>query len=229
MKKGTKILSLAAALALGVSTLTFTGCGKKGGYKGEETLAQYQAAMANGDEVSSNGGFVVEKGDYVYFINGVENTTANNGYGAPVKGSLMRISKTDLADGKYDQAKIVVPSLFTAQDFNAGVYIYGDYVYYATPTTDKNVSGQTGNSFIDFKRAKLDGTQAPMGGYYFRLSASTVYRFVQVAGVDRNNDNEDDVFCLYEDGTALKSYNTATAKPHSSRRNPVSRSWLCCV
>ena len=210
MKKGTKILSLAAALTLGVSTLTFTGCGKEGGYQGEETLAQYQAAMANGGEVSSNGGFVVEKGGFVYFINGVESTTANNGYGAPVKGSLMRISKADLADKKYDQAKIVVPSLFTAQDFKSGLYIFGDYVYYATPTTDKNVSGETGNSLVDFKRAKLDGTEAPMGGYYLRKSASTVYRFVQVAGVDRNNDNEDDVFCLYEDGTTLKSYNTAT-------------------
>ena len=210
MKKGTKILSLAAALTLGVSTLTFTGCGKEGGYQGEETLAQYQAAMANGGEVSSNGGFVVEKGGFVYFINGVESTTANNGYGAPVKGSLMRISKADLADKKYDQAKIVVPSLFTAQDFKSGLYIFGDYVYYATPTTDKNVSGETGNSLVDFKRAKLDGTEAPMGGYYLRKPASTVYRFVQVAGVDRNNDNEDDVFCLYEDGTTLKSYNTAT-------------------
>lgn len=210
MKKGTKILSLAAALTLGVSTLTFTGCGKEGGYQGEETLAQYQAAMANGGEVSSNGGFVVEKGDYVYFINGVESTTANNGYGAPVKGSLMAIRKADLAEGKYDQAKIVIPSLFTAQDFKSGLYIYGDYVYYATPTTDKNVSGETGNSLVDFKRAKLDGTEAPMGGYYLRKPASTVYRFVQVDGVDKNNDNEDDVFCLYEDGTTLKSYNTAT-------------------
>ncbi len=214
MKKGTKILSLAAALTLGVSTLTFTGCGKEGGYQGEETLAQYQAAMANGGEVvdGTNGGFVVEKGGFVYFINGVESTTANNGYGAPVKGSLMRISKADLADKKYDQAKIVVPSLFTAQDFKAGLYIYGDYVYYATPTTDKNISGETGNSLVDFKRAKLDGTEAPMGGYYLRKAASTVYRFVQVEGVDRNHDNEDDVFCLYEDGTTLKSYNTATGE-----------------
>ena len=212
MKKGTKILSLAAALTLIGSTVALTGCGKDKNYKGEETLAEYQAAMADGGEVSSNGGFAVEKGGYVYFINGVESTTANNGYGAPVKGSLMRIKKTDLASGAYDQAKIVIPSLFTAQDFTSGLYIFGDYVYYATPTTDKNVSGQTGNSYVDFKRAKLDGTQAPMDGYYFRASASTVYRFVQVADVDRNNDGEDDVFCLYEDGTTLKSYNTATGE-----------------
>ena len=210
MKKGTKILSLAAAMTLLGSTVALTGCGKDKHYKGEETLAEYQAAMANGGEVSSNGGFVVEKGGYVYFINGVEATTADNGYGTPVKGSLMRIKKTDLAEGNYDQAKIVIPSLFTAQDFTAGLYIFGDYVYYATPTTDKNISGETGNSYIDFKRAKLDGTEAPMSGYYFRAVSSTIYRYVQVEGVDRNDDGEDDVFCLYEDGTTLKSYNTAT-------------------
>ena len=76
MKKGTKILSLAAAMTLLGSTVALTGCGKDKHYKGEETLAEYQAAMANGGEVSSNGGFVVEKGGYVYFINGVEATTA---------------------------------------------------------------------------------------------------------------------------------------------------------
>ena len=210
MKKGTKILSLAAALMLGVSAFALTGCGEDTSYKGEEKLADYQAAMASGADVASNGGFAVEKGGYVYFINGVESTTANNGYGAPVKCSLMAIKKSDLAEGNYDQAKIVIPSLFTAQDFNAGLYIFGDYVYYATPTTDKNVSGQAGNSYIDFKRAKLDGTEAPMSGYYFRLPASATYRFVQVDGVDRNNDGEEDVFCLYEEDKALKSYNTAT-------------------
>ena len=143
MKKGTKILSLAAALVLAGSTVALTGCGEGKGYKGEETLAQY-TAMAKGGEVTSNGGFAVEKGGFVYFINGVESTTANNSYGTPVKGSLMRIAKSDLEAGKYDQAKIVIPSLFTAQASASGLYIYGDYVYYATPTTDKNADGDVG-------------------------------------------------------------------------------------
>ncbi len=213
MKKGTKILSLAAALMLVGSTVALTGCGEDKSYKGEETLAQYQAAMANGGEVKSNGGFAVEKGGFVYFINGIEETTAKNAYGTPEKGSLMRIAKSDLAAGKYDQAKVVVPSIFSSQGNSSGVYIYGDYVYYATPTTDKNLSGQTGNAFIDVKRAKLDGTQAPMSGYYLRLPSSAMYRFVQVDGVDRNKDGKDDVFCLYqesESATMLSSYNTAT-------------------
>jgi len=220
MKKGTKILSLAAALTLSVSAFALTGCSEDSVfYLGEETKAEYDAAMELNDEVSSNGGFVVEKGGYVYFINGSESTTAINVYGFPVKGSLMRIAKSDLTAGNYDKAKIVIPSLITSQ-VSSGLYIYGDYVYYATPTTDQNVAGEIGNSFIDFKRAKLDGTEAPMAGYYFRKGASTVYRYVQVDGVDRNNDGEDDVFCLYEEsvpsGTstakALQSYNTATGE-----------------
>lgn len=210
MKKGTKILSLVAAMTLFGSTAALVGCGKKTGYRGQETSDEYTEAMENGGEVSSNGGFVVEKGGYVYFINGIESTTADNGYGTPVKGSLMCIKKDDLANGNYAKAKIVIPSLFTAQDFTSGLYIFGDYVYYATPTTDKNVSGETGNSNIDFKRARLDGTEAPMSGFYFRADSATTYRYVQVAGVDRNNDGKDDVFCLYEEGTTLKSYNTAT-------------------
>ncbi len=224
MKKGTKILSFAAALVLAGSTVALAGCGEDKGYKGEETLAQYQAAMANGGEVKSNGGFAVEKGDFVYFVNGVEATTANNAYGTPEKGALMRIAKSDLAEGKYDEAKIVVPSIFTTQSVASGytsqgtasgVYIYGDYVYYATPTTDKNLSGETGNAFIDVKRAKLDGTEAPMSGNYIRLPSSALYRFVQVDGVDANADGEEDVFCLYQESataTTLKSYNTATGE-----------------
>ena len=47
-------------------------------------------------EVVSNGGFVVEKGNYVYFINGVEAYSSDNTYGTPVKGALMRIAKSDL-------------------------------------------------------------------------------------------------------------------------------------
>ncbi|MBQ9713887.1 MAG: hypothetical protein IJV83_01045 [Clostridia bacterium] len=208
-KTRTRIFGLAAALALTSSVFAFTGCGEKTSYQGEETREAYEAAMAAGGEVSSNGGFVVEKGDFVYFINGVENTTADNDYGSPVKGALMRIKKSDLTAGNYGEAKIVVPSLFVAQDFNAGVYIYGDYVYYGTPSTDRTIEGDLGNSLIEFKRAKLDGTQAPMDGYYKRLAASTKYRFVQVDGVDKDEDGQDDVFLLYEDG-ALKSYNTDT-------------------
>lgn len=195
---GKKILGGIATVACLTSVLAFAGC-KEEAYKGKK-LENTPATEAT---VDSNGGFAVQKGDYVYFINGMQSPTANNTYGKVVKGALMRIPAADLQAGDYADVETVVPMLFVAQNFDAGVYIYGDYVYYATPTTDKNLSGTVENSWIDFKRAKLDGSEA-MSGYYFRLSDNTsTYRFVEENGV---------VYCLYEEDSALKSYNTKTGK-----------------
>ena len=198
MKKTKKILSLVAAATLLVGA--FAGC-KNNEYKGD-AITGYQ-----GGAVASNGGFAVEQGDFVYFINGAEEYTASNEYGEVVKGSLMRIAKTDLASGDYTKVKTIVPSLFVAQNYDAGIYIYGDYVYYATPTTDKNMAGDVQNTWIDFKRAKLDGSEAPMNDidkYFFRLSDnSSKYRFVEEGGT---------VYCLYEEDSALKSFNCKTGK-----------------
>ena len=180
-----------ATLSLG-SAIALAGC--NGVYTGDKLDGYVSEAS-----VDSNGGFAVEKGDFVYFINGVEDYTEPNVYGDVVKGALMRIKKTDLGAGNYDKVKTVVPMLFAAQNFDAGIYIYGDYVYYATPTTDKNMDGQVESSWIDFKRAKLDGTET-MKDYYFRLSSnSSKYRFVEEKGV---------VYCLYEEDGYLKSYDT---------------------
>ncbi len=182
---------LMATLSLG-SAIALAGC--NGAYTGDKLDGYVSEAS-----VVSNGGFAVEKGDFVYFINGVEDYTEPNVYGDVVKGALMRIKKTDLGAGNYDKVKTVVPMLFAAQNFDAGIYIYGDYVYYATPTTDKNMDGQVESSWIDFKRAKLDGTET-MKDYYFRLeSNSSKYRFVEENGV---------VYCLYEEDGYLKSYDT---------------------
>ena len=182
---------LMATVSLGTA-IALAGC--NGVYTGDK-LDGYVASA----EVQSNGGFAVQKGDFVYFINGLEDYTEPNVYGDVVKGSLMRIKKSDLDAGKYENVKTVVPMLFAAQNFDAGIYIYGDYVYYATPTTDKNMDGQVGSSWLDFKRAKLDGTET-MKDYYFRLkSNSSKYRFVEVDSV---------VYCLYEEGGYLKSYDT---------------------
>ncbi len=202
MIKSKKIISIAAAAVLSFSTLALASCGSKE-YKGDK-LEGYDSAAT----VSSNGGFAVEKGDYVYFINGKEENTVDNTYGNVVKGALMRISKADLAAGKGEEAKIVVPSLLVSGNYDSGIYIYGDYVYYATPTADKNNDGSVANTSLDFKRAKLDGSEAPMGGkndYFFRLSSNTVkYRFVE--------DGENGVYCLYEENSQLKSYSVETGK-----------------
>ena len=191
-------LSIAAvALAL-ASAVTLGGCGKD------------YTTKVSGDisgAVVSNGGFVVEKGNYVYFINGAESYTASNTYGKVNKGSLMRIAKTDLESGAYAKAETVVPMLFVSGDTTAGVYIYGDYVYYASPTTEKDPdTGKVKSDWISFKRSKLDGTDSMVKGYLKRLeNRSAEYRFVQP-------EKDGAVYCLYVDGNNLYSLNTSTKK-----------------
>jgi phosphodiesterase/alkaline phosphatase D-like protein len=89
-----KVVSGILASALALSALTLTACGDN---YSQNALAGYQTPQA---AAKDNGGFAVEYGDYVYFINGAQDYTANNEYGNVVKGSLMRIAKTDLENAQ---------------------------------------------------------------------------------------------------------------------------------
>ena len=204
--KGKKLISVIAALALTFSAVAMAGCDN-----GSYTRDALGGNIAG--EVVSNGGSVVEKGDYVYFINGGQVYTADNTFGEVLKGSLMRISKSDLAAGNYQNCDVVVPLLISAQNKTSGFYIYGDYVYFATPTSDKFLKGEVANEWLDFKRAKLDGSET-MKDYYFRLETNSVkFRYVEENGT---------VYCMYVEGKSLKSYNTATGVTHTLVKDAAS-------
>ena len=96
-----------------MATCVFTGCGD----------SVKPLANVGGEVVaSSNGTFAVEKGDYVYFINGQEAVTVENEFGNVQKASLVRIKTSDLAKHKYDIENVddfapatietVIPKLF---------------------------------------------------------------------------------------------------------------------
>lgn len=196
MRKSVKKFVI-AFLAIVLVFALFVGCG-----------GNYTSKALDGDisgSVKSNGGFVVQKGNYVYFINGSEDYTAKNTFGKVEKGALMRISTADLAAGNYDKTDVVVPLLMVSQDYTSGIYVYGDRVYYATPTSTKNKDGKVENSYIDFKSSKLDASST-MRDYYFRLSNNAAaFRYVEV---------DDVVYCMYVDTTnkEIHSYNTKTGK-----------------
>lgn len=201
LKKGKKVLLLILAFALALAM--FAGC--SGGWTGAQVTYD-EANGGKGGAVSSNGGFVVQKGEgdnaWFYFINGVQDSSADNTYGDVVKGSLMRISAGNMKSGSYENAETVVPELFVAGDYTAGVYIYGDSVYYATPNTIRNLDGEVESGYLNFRSANLDGSA--MTDYYVQVSSNTTeYRFVEEDGV---------VYLLYLDSTntEIHSYNTQT-------------------
>ena len=129
--------------------------------------------------VTSNGGFAVQTDNYVYFINGYELNTADNTFGKPLKGSIQRISVEDVAARNYTAAQTVVPLVAYSTHYQAGIYIYDDRIYYSTPSTARNSSGEIQNSNLEFKSSSLDGTET-MSEYYFRSeNLSLPYRYVR--------------------------------------------------
>ena len=157
-------------------------------------------------EVVSNGGFAVEKGDYIYYINGKQSYTADNTYGKVEKGAIMRISKDNLSARNYADVQTVVPEIVYSGNTSAGIFIYGDYVYYSTPSTEKNSDGEIQKSNILFKRARLDGSET-MKGYFAKYSNNSIqYRYV--LGKDKV------VYLLYV-ATSEDLYGTSCTNIHS--------------
>ena len=185
-----KFCVFTAAATLAVSAAAMSACGYE-----FTPLSDNPPADA---EVVSQGGFVVQKGDYVYFINGVETYTSDNTYGTPVKGSLMRAKMSDIKAG-VNHVETVIPSLMVAADYTSGIYIYGDRIYYATPNNVGNTAGTVDNTYLDFKSVSLDGSDVRD---YFRISDNAaLYRFVQT---------DNTVYVVYEMNDTLTSYNTET-------------------
>ncbi len=185
-----KFMTIALGTVIAASAFSFTGC------NGIKLDGDFSSGA-----VSSNGGFVVQKGNYIYFINGVDDYSAENN-GEVVQASLMRIATEDFNKGDFSSTETVVPSLMVAGDYSAGIYVYGDRVYYATPTNAKNTSGEVENSYLDFKSTKLDGTDTTSNYYFRATSNSAQYRYTEVDGV---------VYCLHvENDTKLYSFNTET-------------------
>ena len=182
------VLSLALIVAVCVGMVA---CG---GSSWDESNVSLNTITA---ETGVQGGMVAETENYVYFINGKASAEDDNSLGAPIKGALYAADKSDLT-----KQSIVVPKLFVASDYKAGVYIYGGYVYYGTPSTDKNSSGEIAKDELVFAKTTLDGTGTEI---LFNAGAiSTEYRIVKGAdGV---------VYIVYYDNgdSAIKCFNTST-------------------
>lgn len=147
-----------------------TACGGK-------TIAMDTSAKTS----TVKGGFVAETENYVYFINGVENYSTKYETGKVTKGALMRTAKTTVASEKPADAKYetVVSKLIVSDDKTAGFYIYGDYVYYAVPSTENNKTGVVKNDQLNFFKTKLDAsnTSKNIAGRDFDHSAK--FRYIQ--------------------------------------------------
>ena len=196
----TKIICFAAATISAAGLVLAAGCGNwtSGGVSPDNSAAN----------VESNGGFAVQTGDYVYFINGYEANTADNTFGTPLKGSIQRISKANIAAHNYTASETVVPLVAYSAYYYAGIYIYGDRIYYSTPSTARNSSGEIQNSNLEFKSSTLDGTETMSDYYYRSASTSLEYRYVQP-------EDGGDVYLLYVASESLYGESSSVTNIHS--------------
>jgi hypothetical protein len=139
-----------------VATFGLVGCGSKK----NETVDTSIATV-------SNGGMVVRRGEYVYFVNGYTTyetyDKSNLGKSFNV-GSLYRAKLN--ANGELDYTEN--GSVTSAEKLSSGLagfestslYVFGNYIYYVNPTTEVNKKGELQTSKLDFYRMKIGGGKA---------------------------------------------------------------------
>lgn len=184
-----KILTIISVVLCLVLVFAFVGCSK-------DAFGPVTGGPNADDKVESNGGMVVQKGDYFYFINGVEEKSASNDFPNVKKGAIYRM-KSD-----FTEPTVIVPKIVTADNANAGFYIYGDYIYYTSPSTEKDRTGTAKFNNIAFCRTKLDGTKTEV--------ITTLTEFAVQFSFYEASDKT--VYLAYYEDKTLSVVNTSTKK-----------------
>ena len=156
MKKFLK--SFLAIVICVCACLTFTACG--------DTVKSKTSNDTS--KVMSNGGIVLYNDGWVYFVNGSIKNTEDNIESintqatiyrakANARGEIEYTTKDDgegnLVKDKMVKVEKIVTSLVGFE--NGSIYVFGDYIYYATPHTGKNSSGKMLNGKTEFRRFDL--------------------------------------------------------------------------
>lgn len=154
-----KKLFLLVVTVLLASAFTLMGCASSSsGLKTNPALT---------DAVINNGGITVQKGDYLYFMNGytaTENLVAGDNdwgdtsiYGAIYRTKLNADNSVSYdADGFLTCVELVVPKI--AGYKNSSFYVYGNYIYYSSPNNNKDRYGNSLTTLTDYFRVDINGT-----------------------------------------------------------------------
>ena len=161
-KKTLLVISLLLAMIF-----VFVGC------TGESFKFDALTVETMSGDLESNGGVSVSYKGYTYFINGNVGTNTNdNTFGEVTYGAICRVKTSALTDGtfvdrvlesdEYPEVEVLAPkAIYTAATTNAnsnGIFIYGDKLYYTTPSTTTDREGAIQNSYLDIMSVSLDGT-----------------------------------------------------------------------
>ena len=179
-----KFFSIVCVLVFTI--FAFVGCGKS------------FTSMADVPAIG-NGGLAVAKGEYIYYVNGFASKNDNlnkNKEGKITTSGIYRVKAKDVSynvvDGKLyftsgaintdENGNIVGSELIVSKVCgfeNAGIYIFGDYIYFTSPNNQTAKDGTVYVNDVDFCRARLDGEKFKILGtvsvgseYYSNLQTS---------------------------------------------------------
>lgn len=152
-----KIYALLGAFLL-MFCFVLSGCGGVGSMPKSDAI------------IVGNGGFVAQKGEYIYFANaytGYETLSSgvSNKEGKVVEYGLYRVKAKDIQskeiefdkDGYPKNVEKIVSKVVGFE--NSNFYIVGDYLYFSSPNIHKNSSNKNMYDLISIFRVRLDGSQ----------------------------------------------------------------------
>ena len=204
MKKFTRILM---CLLLCVFTFGLVACGR--------TTDNFVYPNSS-SETFGNGGMAVQKGDYLYFVNGYLSADSQTEKNASYTVGALMIAKLD-SNGEIirnEEGLISDDYYRVMSDRLAGfeaseLYVYGDYLYFASPCQEDEINDsgdmEWAKQRVDFYRIRLDRS-----GDVERIYRSQVYNSnLDYAYYEVNNN----VYLLvHEQGESL---NDDSAEPKS--------------
>lgn len=220
-----KFLALVLCLCFVACGLVFVGCGK-------EPEIVLNGGPAYEDKIYGNGGMVVTKGDYIYFTesyiksSSIESSTTIDVNNITETG-IYRAKLSTKIEGEGDKAK-EVPALENVELMvskiagfeNAGLYIFKDKLYFATPTTAQDSTGVR-YDLVTFYSCNLDGSnltkfyqteEFSSGKFSMTMIDQQVYLMVYTGT---------EVVIVSEDGTANKVASDVTGVLFPTRVNII--------
>ena len=195
-----KVFSVVTALLLLVVFLS--GCGRFKPLTGGPSL---------NSDVTSNGGLSVQKGNYLYFVNGFKNSGSlvdgDNKYGEVQNSGIYRAelnSSNELLkdeEGNLLNVELLIPKVVGFE--NGGLYIFDDYIFYASPTILKDKTGKVRFDLVDFYLAKLDGSGVKKIYATNEYSSVATFSFYKI---------DNSVYLVVYNGTSIVSVKITNGK-----------------
>lgn len=112
--------------------------------------------------VENNGSFVVKQGGYVYFVNAYVGADAENKFGKQEKSCLYRAELDETGNIIEGSRVALVNKNIYSTSTKSGIYVRGNWIYFASPNTDKTKSGEVNTKYLDFFRVSLDGKKTEL-------------------------------------------------------------------